>query len=73
MNIKKATNTKLSKTESNKKNKPKEKKKQTTRTRTKPLSMEIIWRVISLEGKGKMEEKVQGLKSIIGRYKVGGC
>ena len=33
--------------------------------------MEIIWRVISGRGKGEMGEKVQGLRSIIGRYKIG--
>ena len=33
--------------------------------------MEIIWRVISYEGKEENGEgKVQGLKSIIGRYKI---
>ena len=35
--------------------------------------MEIIWRVISLEGEGGVwEEKVQGLRSSIGRYKIDG-
>ena len=32
--------------------------------------MEIIWRVISWEGEGGMEEKVQGLRSINGRYRI---
>ena len=32
--------------------------------------MEITWRVISGWG-GRMEEKVQGIRSINGRYKIG--
>ena len=32
--------------------------------------MEITWRVINGAGEEKMEAKVQGLRSIIGRYKT---
>ena len=32
--------------------------------------MEITWRVISGEGEGGMGEKVQGISSINGRYKI---
>ena len=32
--------------------------------------MEITWRVFSEEGKGRMGENVQGIKSIIGRHKI---
>ena len=32
--------------------------------------MEITWRVISGEGAGRMGEKVQGIRSINGRYKI---
>ena len=32
--------------------------------------MEIIWRVISVEGEGGMGEKVQGIRSINSRYKI---
>ena len=32
--------------------------------------MEITWRVINGEGKGQMGEKVQGIRSINGRYKI---
>ena len=33
--------------------------------------MEIAWRVISREGEaGRMGEKVQGIRSINGRYKI---
>ena len=32
--------------------------------------MEITWRVISGKGGGRMGEKVQGIGSIIGRYKT---
>ena len=32
--------------------------------------MEITWRVISGEGRGENEEKVQGVRSINGRYKI---
>ena len=33
--------------------------------------MEITWRVISGEGRGRMEGgKVQGIRSIIGRHKI---
>ena len=32
--------------------------------------MEIVWRVISGEGKGVVGEKVPGIKSIIGKYKI---
>ena len=37
--------------------------------------MEITWKVISVGvggGRGRMGEKVQGLKSIFGKYKIGG-
>ena len=34
--------------------------------------MEITWRVISREGWGRMGEKVQGMRSINGRYKIDG-
>ena len=32
--------------------------------------MEVIWRIISGGGKGRMREKVQGLRNQIGRYKI---
>ena len=32
--------------------------------------MEITWRVISGEGEGGMGEKVQEIRSIIGRHKI---
>ena len=32
--------------------------------------MEITWRVIRGRGWGRMGEKVQGIRSIIGRYKI---
>ena len=32
--------------------------------------MEIIWRVFSVEGEGKMGGKVQEIRSIIGRHKM---
>ena len=32
--------------------------------------MEITWRVISGKGGGRMGEKVQGIRTIIGRYKI---
>ena len=32
--------------------------------------MEITWRVIRGEGEGENGEKVQGIRSIIGRYKI---
>ena len=32
--------------------------------------MEITWRVISGEGRGENEEKVQGVRSINGMYKI---
>ena len=36
--------------------------------------MEITWRVISGEGWGRMGVKVQGIRSINGRYKIDkGC
>ena len=35
--------------------------------------MEITWKVFSGEGEGRnRKEKVQGIRSIIGRYKVDG-
>ena len=34
--------------------------------------MEITWRVISGEHEGGMGEKVQGIRSISGRYKIEG-
>ena len=33
--------------------------------------MKITWRVISREGKGGIGEKVQGIRGIIGRHKIG--
>ena len=32
--------------------------------------MEIAWRVISRRGRERMGEKVQGIRSINGRYKI---
>ena len=32
--------------------------------------MQVIWRVVSWEGRGRKWEKVHGLRSIIGRYKI---
>ena len=32
--------------------------------------MKITWRVISREGEGRMGEKVQGIRSINGSYKI---
>ena len=32
--------------------------------------MEITWRVISEEREGRQGDKVQGIRSIIGRYKI---
>ena len=64
MNIKKATNSSLSTTESknityaNKQN------------RNRSIGMEIIWRVISWEGKGEKGERVQESRSLFGRNKI---
>ena len=62
MNIKMTTNSQLSTTECRKQT------KQTTRTGRESQ----IWRSSggSSAGRGGMEEKVQGLKSINGRYKI---
>ena len=60
------TNSQLSTTEPKK---MKTKTKKTTRTGTES-EMEITWRVFSEEGKGRMGENVQGIKSIIGRHKI---
>ena len=32
--------------------------------------MEITWRVIKREGEGRIGEKVQGIRSINGRWKI---
>ena len=32
--------------------------------------MKNIWRVISREGEGEMAEKIQGIISIVGRYRI---
>ena len=70
MNSKMTTNSQLST------NEPKKKKKQTL---SKQLEQEqnhrhhmedITWRFISGEGEGGMREKVQGIRSINGRYKI---
>ena len=63
LNIKMTTNSQLSTTEFKKTNKSK--------TRTgKESDMEIIWRIINWEGKGKKGGKGQEIRSIIGRYKI---
>ena len=68
MNIKKATNSQLPTTESKKKT-PKNTKhqtKQTTRTGTESW----VWRSFGGLSVGRMVGKVQGLKSINGKYKT---
>ena len=73
MNIKRATNPQLPTTESeNKKKKRKEKIKQTTRTGTESQIRRSSGGLSAGRGKGDMEEKVQGLRSIIGRYRTDG-
>ena len=60
------TNSQLSTTEP-KKQKQKLSKQQ---NRNKVKEMEITWRIIS--GQGEKGGKVQGIRSIIGRHKIGG-
>ena len=64
MNSKMTTNSQLSTTGPQNKNKL---SKQLEHNRI--TEMEITWRVISGVG-GQMEGKVQGIRSIIGRYKI---
>ena len=65
MNSKMTTNSQLSTTEP-----IKTKTKQTTRTGTES-QMEITWRVISGKREGENGgEKVQGIRSIIGRHDI---
>ena len=72
MNSKMTTNSQLSTNES--KNQNQKQTKQTTRTGTESIitEMEITWSVISGRRRGKNGGKVQGIRSIIGRYKMGG-
>ena len=58
MNIKMATNSQLLTTEFKKTNQANNK------NRNRIIDAEIIWRVISWGRRGRMEEKVQGLRSI---------
>ena len=60
MNIKRATNSQLSTTESKKQT------KQTSRTGTESQ----IWRSFGGSSEGEWGEKVQGIRSINGRYKI---
>ena len=64
------TNSQLSTTEPKK---TKTKTKQTTRIRKRIREMDITWRVFSGEGERRnREEKVQGIRSIIGRHYIDG-
>ena len=64
MNIKMATNSQLSTTKS------KIQTKQTTRTGKGPQIWRSFCRLSAGWGKEEMREKVQGLRSIIGQYKI---
>ena len=69
MNIKMATNSQLSTTESiKKKPKTKQKTKQTTRTGTESQTWRSHEGISAGGGKERMGEKVQGRNSIIGRH-----
>ena len=69
MNSEMTTNSQLSTTEP-KKNKNVKQTKQTTRTGTESQKW-ISHRGLSVgKGQGRMEEKVQGIRNINGRYKI---
>ena len=70
MNSKITTNLQLSTTEP-KKN-PKTKTKQTTRTGTESQKWRAHGGLSVGRGRGRMREKVQGIRSINGRNKIGG-
>ena len=63
MNIKMATNSQLSTTES-------KKTKQTTRTGTESQKWRSHGGLLAGRGRGRMGEKVQGIRSINGNYQI---
>ena len=69
MNIKMLINSQLSTTESKKQKQT----KQTTRTGTESQKWRSHGGLSWGEERGSMGEKVQGLRSIIGKYKIGEC
>ena len=66
MNIKMVTNSQLSTTESKKQT------KQTTRTGTDSQKWRSHGGLSAGRGRGEVGEKVQGIRSINGRYEIGG-
>ena len=66
MNSKMTKNSQLSATESKKRKQT----KQTTRTGTESQKWRSQWRVIIGEGWRRLGEKIQGIRSINGRYKI---
>ena len=64
MNNKVAINSQLSTIESKKQNKQKK------QNRKRIIDMEVIWRIVNWEWEGENREKAQGIRSIIGRYKI---
>ena len=44
--------------------------KQNKQTRNRIIDNEIIWRIVNWEWEGENREKAQGIRSIIGRYKI---
>ena len=73
MNSKMKTNSQLSTNEPKRKEKHKKQKtKQTTRTGTESEKWTSHGGISVGRGKGRMEEKIQGRRSIISRYKIDG-
>ena len=66
MNSKMTTNSKLSTTEPRKQKEKLNKQQE----RNRITEIEITWRVISGEEEGRMGEKILGIRSMNGRYKI---
>ena len=69
-NNKMTTNSQLPTTEPKKIPTKQKRTEQTIRSRNTITEMEITWSVISGEGLGENGGKVQGIRSIHGRYKI---
>ena len=72
MNSKMTTNSQLSTSEPKRKRKRKRKTKETTRTGTESEKWRLHVGFSMRRWKGRMGEKVQGIRSILGRHKIDG-
>ena len=70
MNSTMTTNIQLSTTEPKKQNQKQKQTKQTTTTGTESQKWRSYGELAAEKGRGRMGKKAQGIRSIIGRYKI---